>query len=98
MGIVYTQSSATQYPAMMISGRLATDAAGTTATGIAVQTQTEPLLAPPDDLGFWGRSTDIALDPWDDSTFWAVQRFHFFDGLPIGRGATKSCKIGCGTG
>jgi len=79
MGIVYTQSSATQYPAMMISGRLAADAAGATAPGTAVETQTEPLLSPPDDLGFWGRSTDIALDPWDDSTFWAVQRFHAGD-------------------
>jgi parallel beta-helix repeat protein len=79
MAVANMQSSATLYPSMKIVGRVAGDPLGITSGGISIEIQTEALLAPSEDLGFKGRSTGIALDPWDDSTYWAVQRFHSGD-------------------
>jgi hypothetical protein len=69
LGVSYTQSSATQYPSMYVTGRLADDPAGTMAVGVQVQAGTSTLNGTP---GLYG---GIAVDPSDGLTFWAANEY-----------------------
>ncbi len=70
MGITYTQSSTSQYATMMVTGRRAGDAPGTTFPGMAVRTSSTFYV----DYR-WGDYAGISVDPSDDSTFWAFHEY-----------------------
>jgi hypothetical protein len=69
IGVSYTQSSATQYSSMYVTGRLADDPAGTMAAGVQAQAGTSTLNGTP---GLYG---GIAVDPSDGLTYWAANEY-----------------------
>jgi hypothetical protein len=87
MAITYTQTSGSIFPRMMVSGREAALAPGATEQGVMAATSTAPfdldytvtppvgspvVVYPPGGSEFWGDAAGLALDPVDDSTFWAM--------------------------
>jgi hypothetical protein len=78
VGIVYTQSSASQFATLMFSGRRVSDAGGTLEGAAVVKASNAPYLV----TGFGGtsltrlgESTSIALDPSDLATFWTFGEY-----------------------
>lgn len=76
MGLTYTQSSATQFAAMMYTGRRATDPAGYTSPGRVVRAG-DAYYAPDANASVerWGDYSGLALDPADSATFWAFGEY-----------------------
>jgi hypothetical protein len=75
MGITYTQTSSSQFPAMMTAAHLATDPLGFTQPGTvqhASSTFYNPGLANPQR---WGDYAAMSVDPSDDRTFWAFHEY-----------------------
>jgi hypothetical protein len=73
MAIGYSVSSATSFPSIRYTGRLADDplgtltlAEGTIVTGSGAQTHP---------AGRWGDYSDITVDPLDDCTFWYTSEY-----------------------
>ena len=69
VGVVMARSSSTTYADIVITGRKASDPAGTMGqlTSVAIGTAGSS--------GRWGDYFDIAIDPLDDSTFWVVGEY-----------------------
>nr|HPM81214.1 GEVED domain-containing protein [Candidatus Anammoximicrobium sp.] len=90
MAITYTQTSASTYPAMMVAGREATAALGYTEPGEAVAISSAPFdldysvtipfgptytIFPAGGSEYWGDAAGLVLDPFDDTTFWAIGEY-----------------------
>jgi len=76
MAVTYTQSSASQFPNMMLAGRQAADPAGTTTPGIVIRASDSPRGQPAQTGGArWGDYSGITVDPADDATFWAFNQY-----------------------
>ena len=77
MGLTYTQSSSTQFPAMMYSGRQASDPLGTTRSGSVIKASSTFYAgtAGPGAVNRWGDYAGIAIDPADSQTFWAFHEY-----------------------
>jgi len=69
VGLVCGSSSSSQRIAVNVTGRTATDPAGT------MGSLTQVLLAPVNGGDRWGDYYDIAIDPVDDMTFWAIGEY-----------------------
>lgn len=69
VGLVCGSSSSTQRIAVNVTGRTSADPLGT------MGSLTQVLLAPVDGGGRWGDYYDIAIDPTDDFTFWAIGEY-----------------------
>ncbi len=69
VGLVCGSSSSTQRIAVNVTGRSVGDPPGT------MGTLTQVLLAPVNGGGRWGDYYDIAIDPADDITFWAIGEY-----------------------
>jgi hypothetical protein len=70
MGITYTQSSSSQFPAMMTTGRLSGDTLDTTQSA-TVQKSSSTYYS----SGRWGDYSAVSVDPSDDHTFWAFNEY-----------------------
>jgi len=77
MGIVYSQSSTTQFPAMMYAGRQVGDPSGTTRAGTVVKASTSFYegAGGPGTVNRWGDYAGIAIDPADSKTFWSLHEY-----------------------
>ncbi|MCH2590378.1 MAG: hypothetical protein MK004_18080 [Planctomycetales bacterium] len=78
MGIVYSQSSTTQFPAMMYAGRQIADPLGTTREGTVVKASTtfyEGIPGRSPNQYRWGDYAGIAIDPADSKTFWGLHEY-----------------------
>jgi hypothetical protein len=69
VGLVCGSSSSTQRIAVNVTGRSPADPLGT------MGSLTQVLLAPVNGGGRWGDYYDIAIDPADDLTFWAIGEY-----------------------
>jgi hypothetical protein len=81
MALGYSVSSASIHPGIRLTGRLATDPAGTmTETEHTIKTGggsegNDPAVANPP-IGRWGDFTSMDVDPSDDCTFWYTNEFY----------------------
>jgi hypothetical protein len=86
MGMGYSASSATVFPGVYYTGRLASDPLGTMPQGegaIVVGTGSQTSSQR------WGDYSDITVDPSDDCTFWYVNEY-----VPTTSGAGWRARIG----
>ena len=76
--IVYTQTSATEMPALHVAGRVVGDALGTLGESVELAIST---ASPTDSPTYrWGDYFDAAMDPLDDNLFWVVGEIFTDDG------------------
>lgn len=71
----YSLSSATVFPSIAITGRLASDARGLMGNE---QVMVPGLGSQTNDLSRWGDYTSMVLDPSDDCTFWYVNQYQSY--------------------
>ncbi len=106
MAITYTQTSSSTYPAMMVAGREATAPLGTTEPGEAVIISTAPFdldytvfgqtIFPAGGSEYWGDAAGLAVDPSDDTTFWAIGEYASSHGTYGAQWNTRFAKFNIG--
>jgi hypothetical protein len=74
LGIVVGQSSATTQVAVSVAGRKTTDPLGT------MSTLTLAKAGEANNAGRWGDYQDLAIDPNNDNTFWAIGEYNTASG------------------
>lgn len=72
MALGYSASSASMYPAIRYTGRLATDAVGTMQAETTIVAGTGSQLK---NLSRWGDYSAMTVDPVDDCTFWFTSEY-----------------------
>jgi hypothetical protein len=88
----YSASSATQYPAINFTGRLATDPLGTMETEVSIIQGTGNQVVNDE----WGAYTNMSIDPADDCTFWFTDQYYSVQGSKIWNTRIASFKFaGC---
>ena len=68
----YSASSATQYPAILYTGRVPTDPLGTLETEVSVIQGAGNQVFNTN----WGGYTSLSIDPMDDCTFWFTNQYY----------------------
>jgi hypothetical protein len=96
MALGYSKSDETIHPSLAVTGRLVGDPPGTMGSENAFFEGPNSL---PPVVGFWGRSSSMAVDPSDDCTFWFTAEYigdpaPFFEYSRIGSFKFASCTSG----
>jgi hypothetical protein len=78
IGLGYSASSSTMYPAILFTGRVPTDTLGTMESEMTILNGTGSQTG--SDAYRWGDYTAMQVDPADDCTFWYVDQYQTVDG------------------